>query len=122
MHRHHGVYAFLARETARDNGVELELRVADARDLGSTFPGAFDWIVTDPPYGLRQARRTSLTRLYVRLLDSFAAAVAPGGRIALVAVKHRVVRAALERTALSIVDERTLETGGIEPRIFVFER
>jgi len=112
----------VARETARANGLEIDFRVADARDLGAIEPGAYDWIVTDPPYGLRQARRTSLTRLYARLLGSFEAALAPGGRVALVAVKHRVVRAALERTGLAIADERVLVTGGVEPHVFVLER
>jgi len=96
----------VAREAASEHGVELEVLLADARSLGETRPAAFDYIVTDPPYGVRQARRTSMSRLYGALLASFERALAPTGKLALLVVKRRTFLGALERTSLRVIDSR----------------
>jgi putative N6-adenine-specific DNA methylase/tRNA (guanine6-N2)-methyltransferase len=114
--------AAAARETLANHGVDLEVEVADARRLGERFPDRFDFIVTDPPYGLRQAKRTSIARLYRALLPSLARAVRDSGTIVLIVVKYRAFRAALEGTGLRVAQERTVELGGIRPRIFVLRR
>jgi len=108
----------VARQAAVEHKIELEVLLADARTLGETHPGRFDYIVTDPPYGVRQARRTSMSRLYGSLLASFERALAPGGTLALLVVKRRTFLAALERTSLRVVDSRELDLGGgLKPTI-----
>ena len=82
----------------------------------------FDYVVTDPPYGMRQARRVDLARLYTEWLQSFERVLAPAGRIALIVVKHRTLRRALQSTSLQVAHERRIGRGGFEPWMFVFER
>lgn len=110
-----------ARRTMRNHGLEIEVRLLDARHLGDAHHEPFDYIVTDPPYGLRQAKRTRLAPLYRSLLESFAGVLAPSGRIVLIAVKHRTFRAALDGTGLRVVAERVVDAGAIRPTIFTLE-
>jgi len=112
----------VARESASEHGVDLDVEVADARALGELHPGRFDYIVTDPPYGVRQARRTSMTRLYGALLASFERALAAGGTIALIAVKERTFLAALEGTSLRVVDRREVDLGSMRAVLLVLRR
>ncbi|HXV75808.1 MAG TPA: THUMP domain-containing protein [Candidatus Polarisedimenticolaceae bacterium] len=109
----------LARRALAGQGIALEIDRADARLLGRDRPRAFDYIVTDPPYGVRLAKRTSLTRLYGALLPSFERALAERGRIVMIVVKYRTFLAALATTALEIVDRHAVELGGLEPQIVV---
>lgn len=112
----------VARATFANHEIAVEPRVAEARLLGVDHAAAFDYIVTDPPYGLRQARRTGLTALYRSLLRSFAGALRPGGRLVMIVVKYRVLLAALEESGLRVKTERAIASTGIQPRIYVLER
>lgn len=113
----------VAREAAGEHGAsDLEVRLADARSLGESDAGRYDYIVTDPPYGVRQARRTSMSRLYESLLGSFERALAPNGAIALLVVKERTFLAVLERTTLRVVERRKIDLGGLQPAILILRR
>ena len=70
-----------ARGTLRNHGLAFEVRAADARALQEDTDGLFDYIVTDPPHGIRQARRARMTALYSGLLAAFERVLKPGGRI-----------------------------------------
>ncbi len=111
-----------ARRTVANHGLAIEIRTLDARSLRGAYPLPFDYIVTDPPYGVRQAKRTSRSRLYGSLLTSFEEVLADSGRIALVVLKYSAFVAALERSGLRIVEERRVELGRITPRILLLER
>jgi putative N6-adenine-specific DNA methylase/tRNA (guanine6-N2)-methyltransferase len=112
----------VARATLAAHGLAIEVRTADARALAPRGEERFDWIVTDPPYGVRQARHSSRTRLYGALLAAFARALAPDGRIALIVLKLAALRAAAERSGLGIELERRVDLGRIEPSIVVLAR
>jgi putative N6-adenine-specific DNA methylase/tRNA (guanine6-N2)-methyltransferase len=109
----------VARETIANCGIQIEPHVADARHLGEAHPARFDYIVTNPPYGVRQAKRTSIARLYRSLLPSFREAITDSGRIVLIVVKYRAFLAALEGSGLRLADERVVDLGGIDARIYV---
>jgi putative N6-adenine-specific DNA methylase/tRNA (guanine6-N2)-methyltransferase len=111
-----------AKGTLRNHGLEIPVQLLDARTLGDGHSGHFDTIVTDPPYGLRQAKRARLTAFYRELLVSFEKALRPAGKIAIVIVKHRVFLAALARTGLRVVHQRTVAAGSVHLRLFVLER
>lgn len=111
-----------ARATLRNHGLDLDVRLLDARSLGRLHAGTFDYLVTDPPYGLRQARRVRLSLLYRELLESFERAIVPSGRIVVIVVKHGTFRSALERTGLRAVADRVVDAGAIRPTIFTLER
>jgi len=112
----------LARRTLANHELDIGVREADARSLDTVYPQGFDYIVTDPPYGVRQAKRTSRSRLYDSLLRSFERVLAESGRIALVILKYHSFTSALGRSGLEIVHERQVELGSITPRIVVLER
>lgn len=114
--------AAAASETVNNHGLRIEVRTSDARTLGRLFPGSFDYIVTNPPFGVCLARRASSGALYAALLRSFEGALADAGRVVLMAVKFETFRSAVERTGLRIVHERTVVSGGLHPRIYVLER
>jgi putative N6-adenine-specific DNA methylase/tRNA (guanine6-N2)-methyltransferase len=112
----------VARETIANCGLPIEPKAVDARHLGESGPDRFDYIVTNPPYGVRQAKRTSIARLYRSLLPSFREAIVGTGRIALIVVKYRAFSAALKDSGLRVADERVVDLGGIEARIFVLAK
>ena len=87
-----------------------------------TCPSCFDYIVCDPPYGVRQGKHSNIGRLYRDLLQSFEQALADGGRIVIVVLKFRAFLKALAPTPLAVTDERLIESGGLHPRIFVLSR
>jgi putative N6-adenine-specific DNA methylase/tRNA (guanine6-N2)-methyltransferase len=111
-----------ARETLAANGVDVELRLGDARALDRGRPAAFDYIVSDPPYGVRQARRTPMSRFYFPLLHAFERALAEGGRIALIVLKRGAFQVALRDVALEVTHERTLHLGGLDPRLLLLQK
>ena len=111
----------VARDTIRNHRLDIPVERLDARNLGEVHPGGFDYIVTDPPYGVRQARRTSISHLYESLLPQFERALKPTGAIALVVVKHRTFLKAVQSTGLKVTQERPIDLGGLHPRIFVLK-
>jgi putative N6-adenine-specific DNA methylase/tRNA (guanine6-N2)-methyltransferase len=100
----------------------IEVRLCDARSLTLVYPEPFDYIVTDPPYGVRQARRVDMTELYGSLLAEFERALSDAGAIALVVLKLRAFMTALQDTGLRVAQERLIESGGLHPRIFVLRK
>jgi putative N6-adenine-specific DNA methylase/tRNA (guanine6-N2)-methyltransferase len=108
----------VARATAANHSAAIDVQVADARALGDLHPRCFDYIVTNPPYGVRQAKRTSITRLYRSLLPSFARAIKEQGTIVLIVVKYRTFLSALQDSGLQLVDERVVDLGGIGARVY----
>lgn len=108
----------IARRTVENHDLPIVLQPADARDLRGVYAEPFDYLVTDPPYGVRQARRTSIRVLYRNLLPSFEKVLAASGRIVLVILKRRVFELALEKTDLRVVHERQFTAGQLKPWIF----
>jgi 23S rRNA G2445 N2-methylase RlmL len=109
----------VARGTAANHELAIDVREGDARQLRAIYPDPFDYIVTDPPFGVRLGRRSSIRELYRNLLVSFETCLAPRGTVAIVILKLRAFRAALEETGLHVVHERLVESGGLHPRIFL---
>ena len=112
----------VAQEACDANGVSLAIQHADARQLGAQHPQRYDFIVTDPPYGVRQARHTGLGRLYLGLLESFAEAIRPGGRVGVVALKAKTFRRAAEATGWQIDAAVPVDLGGLKPLLFSLSR
>ena len=113
----------VARKTLEANKVDsVELQLLDARELGRRFPQRYDYIITDPPYGVRQARRGGVAKLYRGLLDSFAVALKPTGRVALIVVKRETLQQAAEASGWKLVREVELELGAMQATLILLQR
>jgi len=111
-----------ARATVANHEMAIEVQRCDARELSRLFPQPFDYIVTDPPYGARQARRVDMATLYGSLLPALEESLAAEGKLVIVVLKLRAFLLALRSTGLRVTGERLIESGGLHPRIFVLER
>jgi 23S rRNA G2445 N2-methylase RlmL len=111
-----------ARGTVANHGLDVDVRLCDARSLTLFYPEPFDYIVTDPPYGVRQGSRTNIGPLYGDWLAEFEKALADDGTIAMVVLKKRAFLAALEETGLRVAGERLVEAGGLHPRIYLLKK
>ena len=115
-----------ARENASALGCaeRMALCQGDARELDAVFPDRrFDYIVTNPPYGMRFGQHLNFDRFYTRVLQQCWYRLRPGGRLVLIAWKYRLFSRAAKRTGLfRLRAERVVETGGLHPRIFALDR
>jgi tRNA (guanine6-N2)-methyltransferase len=115
-----------ARGNAEDVGLEqrIDLRQGDARELDKSFPDErFDYVVTNPPYGVRFGQHLNFERFYTRVLQQIWHLLQPGGRLVLIAWKRRQFMRALKLTGLFSRElERPIETGDLQPCIYVLNR
>lgn len=97
----------------------------DARELnGLVARGSLDYIVTNPPFGVRMARGTNFLDLYRRFVEQAVAALRPGGALAVLVGRRRAAfNKVLQETAeLTLRHVRVINLSGIYPAIFVLER
>ena len=117
-------------DCARENAIALgcaermALCQGDARELDAVFPDCrFDYIATNPPYGMHFGQHLNFDRFYTRILQQCWYRLRPGGRLVLIAWKYRLFSRAVKRTGLFwIRGERAVDTGGLHPRIFALDR
>ncbi|MEM7245738.1 MAG: THUMP domain-containing class I SAM-dependent methyltransferase [Acidobacteriota bacterium] len=113
----------VARATFAAHELEVSCATRDARHLPDEWNGRVDFVVTNPPFGIRLARRTlSLRRLYAELLESVARVLKPGGRVALLSPRRKAVAEAASELPLELVAEREVTLGQLRPVIHVFRR
>jgi len=115
-----------ARANAAAAGVAGRVRFleGDARRLEARFePGAFDYVIANPPYGKRLGRSENLFWLYADFLASARGVLRPGGRLGLLVLKRGWVDRILRRVGgFRLVHRRVIEVGGLYPGYFVLER
>jgi 23S rRNA G2445 N2-methylase RlmL len=113
-----------ARENAKVNGLDnfIEFRRIDATRLEEYFESV-DKIVTNPPYGIRIAKRKDLKGFYWKFLESVSRVLSKEGRAVIINLRADMFRnIVLRLKTFKIVHERVVESGGIFPHIFVLER
>jgi len=113
-----------AKENARINGLErfIEFKKMDATKLEEHFL-TIDKIVTNPPYGVRIAKKKDLKRFYWKFLESVSKVLSKEGRAVIINLRADMFRNIILRLkTFKIVHERVVESGGIFPHIFVLER
>jgi 23S rRNA G2445 N2-methylase RlmL len=105
-------------------GVSAELRCGDALDLQALWGGPMEAVVSNPPFGLQLGARIDFYRFYPRLLDSLAAVVPPGGRVALLVWKRAIFNRTAWRSGgpFRSIHVRIVEMGNVFPGLFVMER
>jgi tRNA (guanine6-N2)-methyltransferase len=112
----------VARGTIANHDLAIDVRTCDARSLRAVHAAPFDYIVTDPPYGVRLGRRSGVAALYRSLLPSFEEVLTQTGRIVLVVLKFRTFLGALEQSGLKVLSERVVGVGELRPRVLVLTR
>lgn len=74
-----------------------------------------DVIVTNPPYGLRIARKGMIEKLYEGFLESASFA----SRLVVITAEHKILREKAERLGYRIEEERWVRYGGLNTKVFV---
>lgn len=97
----------------------------DARHMTELFPPeSADYIITDPPLGVKMGKRTNYYALYRSLLEEAKAVLRPGGRLLLLSFKHRKLLnyAVRDSGGYKILHVRVIEYGGIFPALFLLQK
>jgi len=113
-----------ARENAKANNLEdfIKFMHLDATELEKYF-SSIDKLITNPPYGVRIAKRKNLKIFYRKFLESLSKVLSKEGRAVIINLKADMFRSIILRLkCFKIVHERVVESGGIYPHIFVLER
>lgn len=103
----------------------IEVSQHDARELSSLVEaGSLDYIVTNPPFGIRLGRGSNFHVLYRDFLAAAAAALRPSGVLALLVGKrrgvfNRILQAYPEFEVLAV---RIVEMGGVYAALFLLRR
>ncbi len=119
----HGVEKFRkhvegAMENAKSAGVSdfVKIRVGDATRL----EGVYDCIVTNPPYGLRIARKGLIKKLYDGLCGAMKRCMHENSRAVVITAEHRLMKESAEKAGLSVEHERFVKYGGLITKVLVF--
>ncbi len=113
-----------ARENAKANNLEefIEFKQMDATKLEEYF-SSIDKLVTNPPYGVKIAKRKDLKGFYWKFLESLSKILSKEGRAVIINLRADMFRNIILRLkTFKIVHERVVESGGIFPHVFVLER
>lgn len=97
----------------------------DARHLEELFPsGSIDYLVTNPPFGIRTGTRINFYWFYRELLQGAHRLLSPRGRIALLVGRKRgVFNTALEEEEHFMIRHvRVIEASGLFPALYVLGR
>ncbi len=99
------------------------VKVADARELSQTFsPESVDFIVTNPPYGLRMGQGLNMKRFYELFLREAIQVLKPSGKLVILVLKSGMLRQAARASGWQIDDSYPIEVGGKSLIIFRLRR
>ncbi len=109
-----------AKANARSAGVAdtIEFTLGDATRL----EGSYDCIVTNPPYGLRIARKGIIAKLYGRFAEAAKRCMHADSRLVVITAEFSTMRVAAEKAGLSVEHERLVKYGGLLTKLFIFVR
>ncbi|MET1124169.1 MAG: tRNA (guanine(6)-N2)-methyltransferase [Archaeoglobaceae archaeon] len=106
-----------ARANAVSAGVAdtVEFNLGDATKL----EGEYDCIVTNPPYGLRIARKGVIKRLYEKFCEAAKRCMHGDSKLVVITSEFGIMRRAIEKAGLNLEHERFVKYGGLLTKIFV---
>ena len=112
-----------SEEDLPDERTKLSL-LSDGELTGLVGPDSLDYIVTNPPFGIRMARETNFLPLYQRFIGQAVAALRPGGMLTVLVGKRRAAfnKVLQETSELTLRQVRVINLGGVYPGIFVLQR
>ncbi len=103
----------------------IDVAQHDARELGALVePGSLDYIVTNPPFGIRLGKGSNFHVLYRDFLAGAAAALRTGGVLALLVGKRRGIfnRTLQGCPEFGVMAVRIVEMGGVYAALFLLRR
>jgi tRNA (guanine6-N2)-methyltransferase len=104
---------------------DVRVHEHDARELGDLLAASsLDFIVTNPPFGIRLGRGSNFHALYREFLAAAARTLRPGGVLALLVGKRRgVFNKVLQGVReFDVTHVRIVEMGGVYAALFVLTR
>ncbi|ADN03100.1 methyltransferase domain-containing protein [Spirochaeta thermophila] len=115
--------------TARNleaEGFERKVRLVlgDARRLSSYFPPeSFQYIVTDPPFGVKLGRRLDFEDLFSAFLEEASLVLKPGGTMVFLTMHWRIISRLLgDREDLVVIHRRRVEESTLRPHMVVLRK
>lgn len=90
----------------------------DARRL-KDYVGSIDYMVSNPPYGIRLGSPRLVRSLYREFIASASEVLEK--RMTIITTEHRLVREEAEKHGLRIIHERTVAHGNLWARIMILE-
>ncbi len=92
----------------------------DVYDLSQVYEkGAFDVIVTNPPFGIKLNRQKAFQAFYRQFLQQAAYLLKPGGRLVLLATKWGMLKKEIKHQGRFIINDiQKVKMGGVDTRIF----
>ena len=106
-----------AKRIAEHVGIDVKYIQGDARKLDSYFD-SIDYIITNPPYGLRVARKGVIEDLYSKFLESASKILRK--RLVMITAEKKIARKYAEEF-FKIIEERSVMYGGLNCSVFVLE-
>ncbi|TVR32781.1 MAG: methyltransferase domain-containing protein [Spirochaetaceae bacterium] len=116
-----------ARHNSAQNALQHRIAVqyADARGIHQLIePRSVDAIVTNPPFGIRLARRTDFRSLYGRFLESAWQVLKPAGKLVILVGKRRSAfnQVVQETGRWRYLGVRIIDIAGVYPGLFVMQK
>ncbi len=95
-------------------GQRAEIRQVDVRTLAEHYePESVDYIVTNPPYGLKMGKGLDVGVLYRRFLDGAQVVLKPGGTLVMLVLKAAKLRSAAKASGgWQVLEQNRIEVGG----------
>ncbi|MBC7114639.1 MAG: tRNA (guanine6-N2)-methyltransferase [Archaeoglobi archaeon] len=108
-----------ARENAESAGVldKIEFMVGDAKRLDELIDFTPEFVVVNPPYGIRSSRKGAIKELYESFLLSLER-ISDDTTLVLITAAEKEFRESLEKTRASEVEERFVLYGDLPARVF----
>lgn len=112
------------RRNADEAGLRLSVCQRDARSLDDVADESVDFVVTNPPFGIRLGSALDFRSFYRAVLHACARVLTQDGRIVILAGKRRIdfTRALTDTGQLVRTHVRVFDLGGTYPAAFVLEK
>ncbi len=103
-------------------GNRVQIAHANALSIHERYPPEyFDYIVTNPPYGVRLGKNIEFRGFYERFLSAAGGVLKPNGRLVLLVGPRRAAFEAVLREygKFEIIRSSVVESGGVYPSLYV---
>lgn len=109
----------VARGTVANHELSVAIAALEISSLARALGPVLDFVVTDPPYGIRRGRRMRLDEFYATMLRSISGALEEEARLAIISPRVKAMQKALARSPLS--EERVIQVraGGLSPHLWI---